>query len=122
MGLSSCWPATSFKVQTGRGPTHTVPGYRGGSKNCLTLKSSVCPEGSQTSLLPYKCRDWFEKPIQKKPLGFEEFLTCIDNMDSCNVSELKCNTFQVIIDLVHDFMNFNALKIIFKNSLKKFSM
>ena len=24
----------------------------------------------------------------------------------------KCNTFQVIIDLVHDFMNFNALKII----------
>ena len=26
----------------------------------------------------------------------------------------KCNTFQVIIDLVHDFMNFNALKIILK--------
>ena len=24
----------------------------------------------------------------------------------------KCNTFQVIIDLVHDFINFNALKII----------
>ena len=24
----------------------------------------------------------------------------------------KCNTFQVISDLVHDFMNFNALKII----------
>ena len=26
----------------------------------------------------------------------------------------KCNTFQVIGDLVHDFMNFNALKIILK--------
>ena len=25
----------------------------------------------------------------------------------------KCNTFQVISDLVHDFMNFNALKIVF---------
>ena len=24
----------------------------------------------------------------------------------------KCNTFQVIIDLVHDFINFNAIKII----------
>ena len=24
----------------------------------------------------------------------------------------KCNTFQVLSDLVHDFMNFNALKII----------
>ena len=23
----------------------------------------------------------------------------------------KCNTFQVISDLVHDFMNFNALKL-----------
>ena len=26
----------------------------------------------------------------------------------------KCNIFQVIIDLVHDFINFNALKIILK--------
>ena len=26
----------------------------------------------------------------------------------------KCNTFQVISDLVHDFMNFNALKILKK--------
>ena len=26
----------------------------------------------------------------------------------------KCNTFEVISDLVHDFMNFNALKIIKK--------
>ena len=26
----------------------------------------------------------------------------------------KCNTFQVISDLVHDFINFNALKIIQK--------
>ena len=26
----------------------------------------------------------------------------------------KCNTCQVISDLVHDFMNFNALKIILK--------
>ena len=26
----------------------------------------------------------------------------------------KCNIFQVIIDLVHDFINFNALKIISK--------
>ena len=26
----------------------------------------------------------------------------------------KCNTFQVISDLVHDFMNFNLLKIILK--------
>ena len=26
----------------------------------------------------------------------------------------KCNTFGVISDLVHDFMNFNALKIILK--------
>ena len=26
----------------------------------------------------------------------------------------KCDTFQVISDLVHDFMNFNALKIILK--------
>ena len=26
----------------------------------------------------------------------------------------KCNTFQVISDLVHDFMNFNALKFIKK--------
>ena len=26
----------------------------------------------------------------------------------------KCNTFQVISDLVHDFMNFNALKILLK--------
>ena len=31
----------------------------------------------------------------------------------------KCNTFQVISDLVHDFMNFNALKNIKKNLLKK---
>ena len=30
----------------------------------------------------------------------------------------KCNTFQVISDLVHDFMNFNALKI-FKKFIKK---
>ena len=30
----------------------------------------------------------------------------------------KCNTFQVISDLVHDFMNFNALKI-FKKIIKK---
>ena len=30
----------------------------------------------------------------------------------------KCNTFQVISDLVHDFMNFNALKNI-KKFLKK---
>ena len=36
-----------------------------------------------------KYKDWFEKPVQKKPFGFEEFLTCIDNMDSSNVSELK---------------------------------
>ena len=26
----------------------------------------------------------------------------------------KCNTFQVISDLVHEFRNFNALKIILK--------
>ena len=26
----------------------------------------------------------------------------------------KCNTFQVIRDLTHDFMNFNAFKTIFK--------
>ena len=26
----------------------------------------------------------------------------------------KCNTFKVISDLVHDFINFNALKIILK--------
>ena len=31
----------------------------------------------------------------------------------------KCNTFQVISDLVHDFMNFNALKNIKKIYLKK---
>ena len=31
----------------------------------------------------------------------------------------KCNTFQVISDLVHDFMNFNALKNIFKKNKKK---
>ena len=30
----------------------------------------------------------------------------------------KCNTFEVISDLVHDFMNFNALKIIKKIYLK----
>ena len=30
----------------------------------------------------------------------------------------KCNTFQVIIDLVHDFINFNALKL-FKKIHKK---
>ena len=30
----------------------------------------------------------------------------------------KCNTFQVISDLVHDFMNFNALKIL-KKIIKK---
>ena len=30
----------------------------------------------------------------------------------------KCNTFEVISDLVHDFMNFNALKII-KKFIKK---
>ena len=31
----------------------------------------------------------------------------------------KCNTFEVISDLVHDFMNFNALKIIKKIFFKK---
>ena len=31
----------------------------------------------------------------------------------------KCNTFEVISDLVHDFMNFNALKIIKKFIKKK---
>ena len=34
----------------------------------------------------------------------------------------KCNTFQVISDLVDDFMNFNALKVIkkfIKNNLKR---
>ena len=35
----------------------------------------------------------------------------------------KCNIFQVISDLVHDFMDFNALKIILKihkkNKIKK---
>ena len=30
----------------------------------------------------------------------------------------KCNTFQVINDLVHDFMNFNAIKILFKKHKK----
>ena len=30
----------------------------------------------------------------------------------------KCNTFQVIRDLVHDFMNFIAIKIIFKINKK----
>ena len=39
-----------------------------------------------------------------------------------NVAKLhkcsKCNTFQVISDLVHDFMRFYALKIIFKNHKK----
>ena len=30
----------------------------------------------------------------------------------------RCNTFQVISDLVHDFMNFKALKIILKNHKK----
>ena len=30
----------------------------------------------------------------------------------------KCNTCQVIIDLVHDFINFNALKIILKFTKK----
>ena len=34
----------------------------------------------------------------------------------------KCNSFQVIIDLVHDFINFNALKIILKIHKKNFSM
>ena len=31
----------------------------------------------------------------------------------------KCNTFEVISDSVHDFMNFNALKIIKKIYFKK---
>ena len=31
----------------------------------------------------------------------------------------KCNTFEVISDLVHDFMNFNALKISKKIYLKQ---
>ena len=31
----------------------------------------------------------------------------------------KCNTFEVKSDLVHDFMNFNALKIIKKIYFKK---
>ena len=31
----------------------------------------------------------------------------------------KCNTFQVITGLVHDFMNFNALKNIKKKIIKK---
>ena len=31
----------------------------------------------------------------------------------------KCNTFQVIGDLVYDFMNFNALKVILKIHKKK---
>ena len=31
----------------------------------------------------------------------------------------KCNTLEVISDLVHDFMNFNALKIIKKIYFKK---
>ena len=30
----------------------------------------------------------------------------------------KCNTFEVISDLVHDFMNFNALKIIKKRQIQ----
>ena len=30
----------------------------------------------------------------------------------------KCNTFQVIIDLVHDFINFNALKLFIKKIKK----
>ena len=30
----------------------------------------------------------------------------------------KCNTFQFVSDLVHDFMNFNALKL-FKKFVKK---
>ena len=30
----------------------------------------------------------------------------------------KCNNFEVISDLVHDFMNYNALKIIKKIYLK----
>ena len=32
------------------------------------------------------------------------------NLAKCS----KCNNFQVISDLVHDFINFNALKIILK--------
>ena len=32
----------------------------------------------------------------------------------------KCNTFQVIIDLVHDFINFIALKIILKIHKKSY--
>ena len=58
-------------------------------KKNLILKSSVCPAGSQTSLLPYKNTGTGMKTIQKNPFGFEEFLTCIDNMDSSDVSELN---------------------------------
>ena len=49
--------------------------------------SSVCPEGSQTSLLPYKIQG-----LVLKYLGSEEALwalrICIDNMDSPIVSKL----------------------------------
>ena len=31
----------------------------------------------------------------------------------------KCNTFQVISDLVHDFMNFNALKKFIKKKIRQ---
>ena len=38
----------------------------------------------------------------------------LDVLDNILTRCSKCNTFQVIIDLVHNFMNFNALKIILK--------
>ena len=39
------------------------------------------------------------------------------SMHPYTINNSKCNTFQDISDLVHDFMNFNALNY-FKNSQK----
>ena len=62
----------------------------------------------------------FRKNLRWPPkvAKIEIFPLCPHILTKCS----KYNTFQVIIDLVHDFINFNALKIILIIHKKNFSM
>ena len=88
-GLSSCWPVTSSRVQTVEEDLCIMS--QGNSKLLKSLLSLVCPEGSQTSLLPYKIQGL---GLVLKYCGSEALfwlcglLTYIDNMGSPIVSKL----------------------------------
>ena len=74
----------------------------------MTLLIMEGTEKSESSY--YSLSYWDRHPSYK---------SCFSYGKSCLIKCSKCNTFQVISDLVHDFIIFNALKIFHKFIKKK---